>query len=124
MIPYQWTTTGIGIIVAGTILYLVRRSHIHGPYALWWLCVAVGIVILGLFPQIIDALADVLGVNYPPILAVVLGFGLILIKMLKLDLERSRQERKIRRLTQQLAMLEARQPLSEQSRHPSSNDDS
>jgi hypothetical protein len=37
----------------------------------------------------------------------VLGMGLILIKVLTMDLERSRQERKLRRLAQRLAMLEA-----------------
>jgi hypothetical protein len=51
-----------------------------------------------------------MGVSYPPILAVVVGLGLVLIKMLTMDVERSRQERKIRRLTQQLAILEQRPP--------------
>ncbi len=39
-----------------------------------------------------------------------LGFGLLLIKILTMDLERSRQERLIRRLAQRLAMLEAQAP--------------
>jgi hypothetical protein len=42
-------------------------------------------------------LAGNLGVSYPPILAIVLGFGLLLLKILTMDLERSRQERLIRR---------------------------
>ncbi len=51
-----------------------------------------------------------LGVSYPPILAIVLGFGMLLIKILTMDVERSRQERRIRRLAQRLAMLEAQAP--------------
>jgi len=35
-----------------------------------------------------------------------IGMGFILIKILSMDLERSRQERTLRRLTQKLAMLE------------------
>ncbi len=109
MIPYQWSSTLIGVAVAGTILHLVRRDHMHGPYALWWLLVAGATVLLGLFPAIIDTAAYYLGVNYPPILAMVMGLGMILIKMLTMDLERSRQERKIRRLAQRLAILERQQ---------------
>ena len=112
MIPYQITSTVIGLIIAGAILYLVRRDHLHGPYATWWLCVALAVMIIGFFPKIIDRLAILLGVNYPPILVVVLGLGLILIKMLTMDLERSRQERKIRRLAQRIAILEQKPPTS------------
>lgn len=107
MISYQMTSTAIGLAIAGSILYLVRRDHLHGPYAVWWLCVAVIVVLLGFFPTVFDHVALWLRIGYPPILAIVLGIGLILIKMLTMDLERSRQERKIRRLAQRVAMLEA-----------------
>ncbi|ADJ29184.1 DUF2304 domain-containing protein [Nitrosococcus watsonii] len=107
MIDYQWTSTLIGLLIAGLILFLVRRDHLHGPYAIWWLVVAAMVVVLGAFPRLFDTVAPLFGVAYPPILAVVLGMGLLLIKMLTMDLERSRQERKLRRLTQRLAMLEA-----------------
>ena len=108
MISYQVTSTAIGLAIACTILFLVRRNHMHGPYAVWWLCVAAIVVVLGFFPRVFDDIAMRVGVSYPPILAVVVGLGLILIKMLTMDLERSRQERKIRRLAQQLAILEGR----------------
>lgn len=108
MISYQLTSILIGLFIAGGILFLVRRDHLHGPYAVWWLFVAVIVTVLSFFPRIFDAVAVWVGVGYPPILAVVLGLGLILLKMLTMDLERSRQERKIRRLTQRLAILEER----------------
>jgi hypothetical protein len=107
MIDYQWTSTVIGLWIAGLILFLVRRDHLHGPYAIWWLTVAATVVIVGAFPWLFDKVAPFFGVAYPPILAMVLGMGLLLIKMLTMDLERSRQERKLRRLAQRLAMLEA-----------------
>jgi hypothetical protein len=107
-ITYQLTSTIIGLLVAGAIIYLVRRDHMHGTYAIWWLGTAVLVVVLGFLPRHVDDLARSLGVNYPPILVVILSIGLILIKMLTMDLDRSRQERKIRRLTQRLAMLEHR----------------
>lgn len=108
---YQLTSMALGLALAAMILFLMRRDHLHGPYALWWIGVAVMVAVLGFFPNLFDAIAAWLGISYPPILAVVLGFGLVLIKMLTMDLDRSRQERRIRRLAQRLAMLEAQAPL-------------
>jgi len=108
-VTYQLTSLIIGLALASAILWLVRRSHLHGPYALWWVGVAAVVVALGFWPRLFDLLASWFGVSYPPILAVVLGFALLLVKMLTMDLERSRQERQIRRLAQRLAMLEAEQ---------------
>ncbi len=110
---YQITSALLGLTIAFGILFLVRRDHLHGTYAVWWLGVAVIAMLLGLFPQITNWLAIRTGVGYPPILALVLGFGLLLIKMLTMDLERSRQERQIRRLAQRLALLEAQPPQSD-----------
>lgn len=110
MITYQLTSMAIGLFFAATILLLVRRDHLHGPYAIWWIGAAATVALLGFFPRLFDVLAAKLGVSYPPILAVVLGFSMLLVKILTMDLERSRQERLIRRLAQRLAMLEAQLP--------------
>lgn len=96
----------LGIALASAILYLVRRDHLHGSYALWWLVVAVATLIVGVFPHLIDRLGEIIGIAYPPILAIILGMGLILIRMLLMDVDRSRQERTLRRLTQRLAILD------------------
>ena len=110
MVSYQLTSAVIAIAIAGTIIFMVRRDRLHGPYAIWWLCTAVVILLLGIFPNAFDTIGRFLGIYYPPTLALALGLGLMLIKMLTMDLERSRQERKIRRLTQRIALLEKRTP--------------
>ena len=102
----QLTSAAIGILLAGAILYLVRRDHMHGSYALWWLAIAAAILVLGVFPPVIDWLGRVTGISYPPILPIIVGIGMILIRMLRTDIERSRQERQLRRLAQKLAILE------------------
>ena len=102
----QLTAGVIGVLLAGAILYLVRRDHLHGSYALWWLAVAVVILLLGVFPPVIDWLGRVTGIYYPPVLPIIVGIGMILIRMLKMDIDRSQQERQLRRLTQKLAILE------------------
>jgi hypothetical protein len=99
-------TLVIGLILAGTILHLVRRDHLHGPFALGWLAMAVAIILLAAFPRLIDHVGSLVGISYPPILLCLLAIAALLIKSLVGDLERSRQERTLRRLSQHLAMLE------------------
>ncbi len=107
MIDYRLTTAVIAMLLGTCLLWLVRRHHLHGPYAVWWIAVALAIGILGVFPALGDAVAQLLGVTYSPILVVVLGLGAILLKMLLMDIDRTRHERSLRRLTQRLAILEA-----------------
>jgi len=103
----QITSLSIGLLLAATIVYLLRRDHLHGPYAIWWLSMAVVTALLGAFPHVIDHVADELDIGYPPALAFVLAIALMLIKMLTMDIERTRQELLLRRLAQRLALLDA-----------------
>jgi len=102
----QITSGLISLLLAGAILYMVRRDHLHGSYALWWLAVAGAILVLGVFPPVIDWLGRVTGISYAPVLPITIGIGMILMRLLKMDVDRSRRERQIRRLTQKLAILE------------------
>lgn len=99
-------TSIIGVLMAGAILYLVRRDHLHGSYALWWLAVAAAALLIGVFPQTIDWLGHVTGIYYPPVLPIIVAIGMILLRMLKMDIDRSRSERQLRRLTQKLGIIE------------------
>jgi hypothetical protein len=114
MIAYQVTAALIGLSIGGLILWLVRKNHLHGPYAIWWILVAVGVILLGLFPQVVNPIASLLGVNYPPILVIILALATLLVKVLTMDLERTRQEVVLRRLAQRLAMLEGKRPTDDE----------
>ncbi len=104
---YQVTSAVIGFIIAGTIFWLIRVDHLHSRHAVWWFLIAFFVMILGIFPQLLDNTAQLLGVNYPPTLLFILGFGMILIKVLSIDIHQSVLERKVRRLAQRLAILES-----------------
>lgn len=102
----HWISALIGLGLAGTIFYLVRRDHLHGPYALWWLLVAGAALVMGAFPEVVDWLGRITHVYYPPALPIIVGLSLVLVRLLKLDIDRSHQERRMRRLVQKVAMLE------------------
>ena len=124
MLTGQITSAIIGVALAGAILFLVRRDHLHGPYALWWFAVAAATFALGVFPVIIAWLARTTGIGYAPVLPIVIGLSLVLIRLLKLDIDRSKQERQIRRLTQKLAILEQELDRLGGRRPPEPTDDS
>lgn len=106
MEKYQITSALIGILIGSCIIWLVRRDHLHGRFAIWWLVIGLLCAILGIFPQIIDWVAVRLGISYPPILALVLGIGFLVLKIITMDIDRSKNEVKLHRLAQRLAILE------------------
>jgi hypothetical protein len=54
LMPYQWTTAILGVLIAGAIFLLVRRDSLRSRYSVWWLLVAIVIVIVGFFPEIFN----------------------------------------------------------------------
>ena len=105
--PHNLTTAAISLFFAGVILLLIRRQRLGGWQTVWWLCLAAGLVVLGLFPALTDRAGEWLGVHYPPVLPVVVGLCLVLVKTLPMDMAWTRQERKIRILAQKMAGMEA-----------------
>lgn len=103
---YQIVSAVVGLSIAGFIIYLIRRDHLHVRHSLMWLPVAAGVALLGLFPTLSDHMATWLGVAYPPVFPLLAAVCFLLVKQLVGDIERSRNERKLERLAQRLAILE------------------
>ena len=107
MIPtYNFFTAIMGMATAGLIIYLIRRDSLSANYVVWWLTVAAGLVLVGIFPKAPDYFGKILGIGYPPVIIMIVGLCMVLIKLLLMDIDRSRQERQIRILIQKLAVYE------------------
>ena len=104
MIPL--ITGTIGIVTALIITVLIRRDHLHARYGLWWMAAALAFALLGVFPWVFDELAVYLGVSYAPVLALMLAIIILVLKILVMDIERSRNQVKINRLVQRIGLLE------------------
>lgn len=102
----QWTAALFGLVTGFCILWLVRRDRLHGLFALWWLLIALAVLVLGLFPRIVDWLGGLFGVSYPPTLILLLGLSAVILKLLAIDIGFTRRERQTRRLLQKVAILE------------------
>lgn len=107
MAPLQITTTFLGLGLAAVILVLVRRDHLYLLHGLFWILVAGAAGILGVWPGLIDHLAAVVGISYPPALLLLVAVVVVLVKTLHTDIVNTRVERDVRRLNQRLALLEA-----------------
>jgi hypothetical protein len=115
-------TSIIGILTAAIIVVLIRRDHLHVRYGLWWMAAAIAFAMLGLFPAAFDNLAKFLGIANPPILALTVGIVILVLKILVMDIERSRNAIRLHRLTQRIALLES--DLREMQGKPREADDS
>ena len=117
----------IGIATAMTIVFLIRKDHLHVRYGLWWMATAAAFALLGLFPRIVDYVAIKLGIAYPPVLALTVGLTVLVLKILLMDIERSRNAIRMQRLVQRIALLEAdlrdlQEPIPNPDRKPAAED--
>lgn len=101
-----FTSVGLGVVLALGILWLVRRDRLHGSYALWWLLIAAGALLIGFWPGLVDWIGVKLGVAYPPMLLAMVAIIAVLLKLLGVDIDVTRRERRVRRLVQKMAILE------------------
>ena len=99
--------TGLmGLGVATLILLLIRRDRLHVSYGALWVFVALGFALLGFVPGVLDRVAVVLGVGYPPVLGLSLGIILLVVKILIMDIDHSHARMRQQRLAQRLSFLE------------------
>lgn len=103
----QWVSAIIGLLVGSSIIFLIRKDRLLVRHGVGWIFVAFGLIVLGLFPGLIDRAAQWAGVAYPPTLAMILGFAALILKALISDIEASRSDVRVTRLVQRVAMLEA-----------------
>lgn len=100
-------TAIFGLAVAGLLLVLVRKDHLHISHGVGWSAAIMLSAMLGFAPGIFDSLATAIGVHYAPILGVSIAIAALVIKALITDLELTKLKVKHQRLVQKLALMEA-----------------
>ena len=106
MITPQIISSVLAITVGIGIFWMVRKDHLITRDGLKWIVISLGILIYGFFPQLNDVIGLKLGIAYPPIIPLLIGFAVVLIKLLIADIERAKMQVTLNRLVQRLAMLE------------------
>lgn len=99
----------IAIILAlCVIVNMIRKKALELRYALAWLLVGIGTLILDLFPGLMTGLAKFMGIAVPTNMLFFLGFCFALIIIFVLTIAVSRMSIRIKNLTQAMALYEKR----------------
>lgn len=97
----------VGLLLLVVILELLRRRQLREKYAVLWLAVGLIVVPLGLFPRMLDRVAETIGVASGVSLALFLGMVFLLLVCIHLSWEVSRLEEETRTIAEELAILRA-----------------
>jgi hypothetical protein len=96
-------------VLFAVVVELVRRRRLREDYSLLWLVTFGVLVLFAVFPNsLLDGLADLIGIFYPPTALFVVGFGLMLLVLLQFSLVITRLAQQNKQSAQRIALLSAR----------------
>lgn len=97
----------LGILVYLVLIFiLLRKKSLNLKYSLLWIFMAIVLLIMVIFPQIVTFIAHIIGI-VSPINAIFLAFiFFILLLLISLTSIVSKQQRKIKTLIQNVSILE------------------
>lgn len=90
------------------ILELIRRKKLAEEYSLLWIATGTVLLLLSLWRGLLDLLAGLVGIFYPPSALFLVGLIFILLLILHFSVIVSRLSRKNRELAQDVALLRRR----------------
>lgn len=88
------------------MINMVRKEALDIKFALPWLIVGVIVLILDVFPPLMDWLVHLFGIELPVNMMFFFGFCFTLFLVFGLTVKVSRQSEQLKRLTQEVALLE------------------
>ncbi|HOV79240.1 MAG TPA: DUF2304 domain-containing protein [Bacillota bacterium] len=97
----------LGVVFAIGVVFLLVRRRINERNSLPWLAGALAVLVFSAAPELLDFLARVAGVDYPPALLFLLSTLIILFILLHQSIQISVLQDKCRELAQLLAVISA-----------------
>lgn len=101
----------------GFVIEMIRRRRISERYSLLWLFLGFVMLLFSLFPSLLNKISQAMGVVYGTSLLFFFGFLFSIIFILHLTTVITKLDRKMTRLTQELALLKSRQEVAADDRH-------
>ena len=102
----------VGLLIL--VFDLVRRRRLLERYALVWMAVTVLLLVLSAWGDLLDRVADAIGISYPPSALFAAAFGFVIVLLLHFSVAVSRLTDQSKILAQRLALLEQRVTAQEQ----------
>lgn len=98
----------LGLCFNAFVIYLVRRGSLELKYALGWILVGLLLLVLCVFPMLLNRIAELMGVEIPINAAFFLSILFLMSMLLALTVVVSGHKGRLFRLTQTVALLEKR----------------
>lgn len=98
------------IVVVAILIYvfeMLRRQKLREKYAVLWIIIGIGTLILSAFPQLLSGASRLLGIQIPANLLFIMTLVLLVGVCLHLSHEQSMAEDEVRILAEELAILRA-----------------
>ena len=99
----------LAVLVCTFVVIQVRNQRMKERYAALWLIIGTTIIVLGVFPNLLNGVAHFVGVALPVNLLFLLSILLLMGVSIHLTLELSRLSEKTRILAEEVAILKALQ---------------
>ncbi|MCB8817229.1 DUF2304 domain-containing protein [Desulfosporosinus shakirovi] len=106
MLRVQLVVLIISLFVTGFIVEQVRRRRLAVEYSLIWIVAGMGMIVLSLWKDGIEYIADLMGIYYAPSAIFVIFGILVFVLCVHFSLEISRLSSNNRVLVQRIALLE------------------
>lgn len=94
------------LLVLIAVFELLRRRRLRERHAIWWIVAGLVALVIGVFPQIVDAVASFLGVALPINLVFFVSIALLFLVSLQHSSELTTLEDKVRTLAERVAVIE------------------
>ncbi|MET3718309.1 MULTISPECIES: DUF2304 domain-containing protein [unclassified Arthrobacter] len=99
----------MGIVVVVAILFFVfemlRRQKLREKYAVLWIIIGLGTLLLAAFPRLLELASTLLGIQVPANLLFIMTLVLLVGVCLHLSQEQSQAEDEVRILAEEVAIL-------------------
>lgn len=95
----------IVLFAIGSLINMIRKHKVDLQYSLLWFLLAFAILILAIFPSLLDGLTNALGIGLPINLLFFAGFCFSLVIIFSLSLSLSKLSEKHKQLTQEVGLL-------------------
>ncbi|GAA0499628.1 DUF2304 domain-containing protein [Microbacterium aurantiacum] len=95
---------GLALVILIIVVWMLLTRTLREKYAVMWLVIALAVLVLGLFPQLLSSMTNALGVQLPSNLLFAIAIVLLLGVALHLSWELSQAENEIRRLAEESAI--------------------
>lgn len=95
----------VALVISCFIFIKIRKRKIETQYTIIWIFICFALIIGAIFPGLIEKVTDFMGLETPSNLVFLLGIFTLLIMNLKHTEKISQDEKKIRKLIQEVSIL-------------------